>query len=49
VFNLFNAADTDIDYCYTSRLPREPLEGISDIHHHPTLPRTARVNLIVGF
>jgi outer membrane receptor protein involved in Fe transport len=49
VFNLFNAADSDIDYFYTSRLPGEPLDGIADIHTHPTPPRTARVNLIVGF
>ena len=49
VFNLFNAADSDIDYYYTSRLPGEPLDGVNDIHLHPTLPRTARVNLVVGF
>jgi TonB dependent receptor/Carboxypeptidase regulatory-like domain/TonB-dependent Receptor Plug Domain len=49
VFNLFNVADSDIDYFYTSRLPGEPLDGVADIHTHPTLPRTARVNLIVGF
>lgn len=49
VFNLFNAADSDIDYFYTSRLSGEPLGGIADIHTHPTLPRTARVTFIVGF
>ena len=49
VFNMFNAADTDIDYDYASRLPGEPLHGVNDIHLHPTLPRTARVNLVVGF
>ncbi len=49
IFNLFNARDSDIDYFYTSRLPGEPIDGIDDIHTHPTLPRTARVNLIVGF
>ena len=49
VFNLLNTSDSDIDYYYTSRLPREPLDGINDIHLHPTLPRTVRVNLIVGF
>jgi len=49
VFNLLNAPDSDIDYFYTSRLPEEPLQGIDDIHTHPTLPRTARVSLIVGF
>lgn len=49
VFNIFNAQDSDIDYYYTSRLPGEPLDGVNDIHLHPTLPRTARVNLVVGF
>ena len=49
VFNLFDAQDSDIDYYYTSRLPGEPIAGVDDIHLHPTLPRTARVNLVVGF
>lgn len=49
VFNLLNAADSDIDYFYTSRLPGEPPDGVADIHTHPTLPRTARLNLVVGF
>jgi outer membrane receptor protein involved in Fe transport len=49
VFNLFDAAHSDIDYFYPSRLPGEPAGGIDDIHVHPTLPRTARLNLIVGF
>ena len=49
VFNLFNARHSDIDYFYTSRLPGEPLGGVDDIHLHPATPRTARLNLIVGF
>jgi hypothetical protein len=49
VFNVLNAADSDVDYFYTSRLPGEPLAGVADIHTHPTLPRTARVNFVVGF
>src|SRR5262249_12036287 len=49
VFNLFDAKDSDIDYYYASRLPGEPAGGVDDIHLHPTLPRTARVNLVVGF
>jgi hypothetical protein len=48
-FNLFDAEVSDIDYFYTSRLPGEPLQGIDGIHTHPTLPRTARLNLVVGF
>ncbi len=49
VFNLFNARHSDIDYFYTSRLPGEPFGGVDDIHFHPTLPRTARVSVMVGF
>ena len=49
VFNPLNAKDSDIDYYYASRLPGEPAGGIDDVHFHPMLPRTARVNLIVGF
>ena len=49
VFNLLDAEASDIDYFYASRLPGEPAEGIADVHFHPTLPRTARVSLIVGF
>jgi outer membrane receptor protein involved in Fe transport len=48
IFNLFNAADSDIDYFYTSRLPGEPSDGI-EVHTHPTLPRTARVSIVLGF
>jgi hypothetical protein len=49
VFNLLDADDSDIDYFYTSRLRGEPAEGIEDIHLHPTLPRTMRIALTVGF
>jgi hypothetical protein len=49
VFNLFDAEASDIDYLYTSRLPGEPADGLDDIHFHPTLPRTARLDLIAGF
>jgi outer membrane receptor protein involved in Fe transport len=49
VFNLLNAQDSDIDYYYASRLNGEPADGVNDVHLHPTLPRTARVSLIVGF
>ena len=49
VFNLFDAKHSDIDYFYTSRLPGEPAGGIDDFHVHPAAPRTARLNLIVGF
>jgi outer membrane receptor protein involved in Fe transport len=49
VFNLLDAKHSDIDYFYASRLPGEPAAGIDDVHLHPTLPRTARVSLVVGF
>jgi hypothetical protein len=49
VFNVLDAKDSDIDYYYPSRLPGEPAPGVDDIHVHPTIPRTARINLIVGF
>ena len=49
LFNVLDARDSDIDYYYVSRLRGEPADGVNDIHLHPTLPRTARVNLIVGF
>jgi len=49
VFNVFDARHSDIDYFYRSRLMGEPADGVDDFHFHPTLPRSARVSLIVGF
>jgi outer membrane receptor protein involved in Fe transport len=49
VFNVFNASDSDIDYYFLSRLPGEPLDGVYDIHSHPTPPRSVRAGLTVGF
>ena len=49
VFNLFDAEVADIDYFYASRLPGEPLEGIDDIHTHPSAPRTFRLSLVASF
>jgi len=48
LFNVFNAQVSDIDYYFRSRLPQEPLAGLDDIHFYPAVPRTLRVNLIVG-
>jgi outer membrane receptor protein involved in Fe transport len=45
VFNLFDAAASDIDYYYRSRLAGEPLAGVDDIHTHPAEPRTVRVSV----
>ena len=49
VFNLLDAKHSDVDYLYTSRLPGEPADGVEDIHFHPTVRRSARLNLVVGF
>jgi hypothetical protein len=46
---VLDAKHSDIDYYYPSRLRGEPADGVEDIHFHPTLPRTARVGLIVSF
>ena len=48
-FNLLNSSAGDIEYFYPSRLPGEPASGIDDVHTHPTLPRTFRVMLRMGF
>ena len=48
VFNLLDAKASDIDYYYQSRLGGEPAGGLTDIHTHPTIPRTLRVSFIVG-
>jgi hypothetical protein len=49
VFNVLDVRSSDVDYYYTSRLPGEPAAGVSDLHLHPALPRTARLNLVIGF
>jgi hypothetical protein len=46
---VLNALDSDIDYFYASRLPGESAAGVEDIHLHPTLPRTARIGLLLAF
>jgi len=49
VFNLFDAAVSDIDYFYVSRLQGEPSEGVADVHTHPAPPRTIRLGVQVVF
>lgn len=44
-FNLFDAAGSDIDYFYASRLPGEPEGGVDDRHFHPAVPRAFRLML----
>jgi hypothetical protein len=48
-FNLLNTPASDVDYYYVSRLPGEPLAGVADIHTHPTIPRTLRIDLRIKF
>ncbi len=48
-FNLLEAAASDIDYYYVSRLPGEPADGVADVHSHPTIPRTLRIGMNVEF
>lgn len=47
--NLFNRADNDIEYYYSSRLPSEPAAGVNDIHLHPTEPRAFRLRVTYKF
>jgi len=49
VFNLFDAAVSDIDYFYASRLPGEPSPGLAGVHFHPLEPRTLRFGAEVRF
>jgi hypothetical protein len=48
-FNLLDSKVSDIDYFYTSRLPGEPVNGVADLHTHPSIPRMARVTLQASF
>ena len=48
-FNLLDSKVADIDYFYTSRLPGEPIDGVGDVHTHPSIPRTGRVSLQFAF
>jgi outer membrane receptor protein involved in Fe transport len=49
VFNIFNREADDITYYYTSRLPGEPAEGVTDIHFHPVESRTFRLGVLYNF
>ncbi|WP_027672211.1 TonB-dependent receptor [Rheinheimera baltica] len=49
VLNLFDSADNDIDYYYTSRLTAEAPEGVEDTHSHPIAPRSVRFKLSYRF
>ncbi|MEO6327059.1 MAG: TonB-dependent receptor [Thermoanaerobaculia bacterium] len=49
VLNLLNGKSSDIDYYYPSRLPGESVDGVNDIHFHPTEPLAVRVALAAKF
>jgi outer membrane receptor protein involved in Fe transport len=49
VFNLLNSPVSDVDYYFATRLQGEPAGGIEDRMTHPSLSRSARVNLSIGF
>lgn len=49
VFNLFNSKANASAYYYTSRLPGEPLEGVTDLQVHPLEPRSARFTVTANF
>ncbi len=48
-FNLLNKESSQISYFYASRLPGEAAAGVSDVHLHPTEPRSFRLSLITTF
>jgi carboxypeptidase family protein/TonB-dependent receptor-like protein len=49
VFNLTDAAVSDVDYYYASRLPGEPAGGVNDVHTHPLESRSFRLSLTAAF
>lgn len=49
VFNLLDSKSNAVDYFYTSRLPGEPAQGVSDIHFHPVESRSFRLRLTGNF
>ena len=49
LLNAFDSEAHDIDYYYPSRLAGEPSGGIADIHSHPAIPRTVRLDLQLTF
>ena len=48
-YNLLGREDDDIAYLYASRLPREPLPGVEDIHFHPVVKPSVRLAAIWRF
>ena len=48
VFNLLNRRASQIDYAYSSQLKGETAP-VTDIHFHPTEPRSLRLSAILSF
>jgi outer membrane receptor protein involved in Fe transport len=49
VFNLFNSKANASAYSYASRLPGEPIEGVTDMQVHPLEPISARFTATMSF
>ena len=49
VLNLFNTQTNQIEYCYVSRLPGEPIAGVADRHVHAAEPRAIRITAAARF
>jgi outer membrane cobalamin receptor len=49
VFNLFDTRANAAAYSYTTRLPGEPAEGVTDFQIHPLEPRSAKFALTATF
>jgi hypothetical protein len=49
MLNMFNAANPDISYYYTSRFHGQATTGNNDIHFHPVIPRTLRMSVTWNF
>lgn len=49
ILNALNRKNDDVAYFYTSRLPREPADGVDDLHLHPAEPRTVRFTVTRHF
>ena len=47
MLNIFDTARADADYCYASRLPGEPLDGIEGIHSRTVEPRMLRIGATI--
>ena len=46
IFNLLDARADDATFYYTSRLPGEPAQGVSDLLSHPLESRTVRLGIL---